>query len=194
MTEDREKLIEYIVRYAYREGTFTLVSGQQASYYIDGKLATLRGDFLWSLGQVLVDWAIQDEAEAIGGMSIGADPLAVAAAMVAAQRGLNITGFLVRKEPKRHGTHKHIEGPSIEGKKVIVVDDVVTTGGSIMEAFRKVCDSGGQVTRLASIVHRGPGSGKNELVGSAQYTPIFDIEEIQAYVEKHRDLLLPTAS
>lgn len=190
MSDRHQELVEAISRHAYREGSFVLASGQVADYYIDGKMATLRGDVLLAIGDELVDMAIEDNASAIGGLVIGADPLAVAATMCASRRGLDIPAFLVRKEAKAHGTHKFIEGPDIRGKRVIIVDDVVTTGGSIMDAYRRVQQAGAVVTRLSSVVHRGPGSKKSELPLDVPYTPILTIDEIKSFVRQQNGALL----
>lgn len=151
---DRNALIELIRAKALRIGQFTLASGKEASYYLDCRQVTLdpQGANLIAAGilQLLGD----DLPDAVGGMAIGADPITAAVVTVAGQRGLALKGFMVRKEPKGHGRGRDVEGPVEEGQRVVIVEDVVTTGGSSLQAIERVEAFGLHVDRVIAIVDR----------------------------------------
>ncbi len=147
-------LITLVREKALRFGEFTLASGKKASYYLDGKQVTLD-----SAGAKLVAEGILELMEgqlptAVGGMAIGADPITAAVVTMAGVRGLPLKGFLVRKQPKDHGTGKYIEGPVSPGDDVVIVEDVVTTGGSSLEAIERAETFGLNVKRVIAIIDR----------------------------------------
>jgi len=151
---DKGALIALVREKALRFGEFTLASGKKASYYLDGKQVTLD-----SAGAKLVAEGILDLLEgrlptAVGGMAIGADPITAAVVTMAGVRGLPLKGFLVRKQPKDHGTGKYIEGPLSPGDDVVIVEDVVTTGGSSLEAIERAESFGLKVKRVIAIIDR----------------------------------------
>jgi orotate phosphoribosyltransferase len=155
----RQALIDLIRERALRFGDFTLASGKQAKYYLDGKQVTLdsRGALLVAEG--LLDLLAQQGPlpKAVGGMAIGADPITAAIITVAGMRNLSLSGFLVRKESKGHGTNRFVEGPVQPGDTVAIVEDVVTTGGSSLEAIERVQEFGLRVTCVAAIIDRREG-------------------------------------
>lgn len=157
---DREKLIELIKQRALQFGEFTLASGQTSTYYLDGKQITLNslGLNLVSLG--LLDLVKDVEFAAIGGMSIGADPIIGGVLAVAAKDGRDLDGFMCRKEAKGHGTNRYIEGPVEPGDKVIVIDDVVTTGGSALLAVDRAKEFGLEVVLAVGIIDRLQGGAE----------------------------------
>ena len=152
---DRNALIEIVREKALKFGEFTLVSGKQASYYLDGKQVTLD-----SRGARLVGEGILDVLErgvlpaAVGGMSIGADPITAAVLTLAGIRELPLRGFMVRKEPKGHGLQRYIEGPVQSGDVVVIVEDVVTTGGSSLLAIDRAEEFGLKVAGVIAIIDR----------------------------------------
>ena len=159
---DKQTLIELVRQRALKFGDFTLASGKQANYYLDGKQVTLD-----SFGAKLVAEGILDLLadnlplpDAVGGMSIGADPITAAVITMAGVRGQAMTGFLVRKEPKGHGTNRYVEGPVTAGQRVVIVEDVVTTGGSSLEAIARVEEFGLKVSRVVTIIDRLEGGPK----------------------------------
>lgn len=188
MNDNRHRLVALLAARSYQEGEFRLVSGQTASYYVDAKLGTLTGAVLEIISELLLELVARDRAEAVGGMTLGADPIAAAFTLLAHQRGLDVPAFIVRKEAKGHGTRKYIEGPDISGKRVIVVDDVVTTGGSIRDAYDRAKEAGAEVVRLVSIVHRGPGEKQSVLPPGDQvpYTPLVDVEDIRTFIRQQK--------
>ncbi len=154
---DRQALLDLVREKALRFGEFTLASGKKASYYLDGKQVTLdaagsaadrRGDSGF-IGRRL--------PQAVGGMSIGADPIAAAVITIAGTRGIPLRGFMVRKEAKGHGTQRFLEGPVRPGERVVIVEDVVTTGGSSLLAIERCEAFGLVIERVVAIVDRMEG-------------------------------------
>lgn len=155
---DRQRLIELFRERALKFGNFTLASGKQASYYLDGKQITLHSEGLCLIGEGLLELLEGVEFDAIGGMSIGADPIIGGVLAVAGARGRSLQGFLVRKEAKGHGTNRFVEGPVTPGSKVVIVDDVVTTGGSSILAIERIQEFGCQVVMVLAVVDRKEGA------------------------------------
>jgi orotate phosphoribosyltransferase len=155
---DRDALITLIRQKALRFGQFTLASGKKATYYLDGKQVTLD-----PAGSPLVAEGLLDLLQAgpmpaaVGGMSIGADPITAAVVTMSAVRGTPLRGFMVRKEAKGHGTHQYIEGPVQPGEEVVIVEDVVTTGGSSLTAIDRAEAFGLKVLGVMAIVDRMEG-------------------------------------
>lgn len=153
---DKRTLIELVRDRALKFGDFTLASGKKATYYLDGKQVTLD-----SYGAKLVADGILDLLadnlplpDAIGGMSMGADPITAAVITMAGVRGQQMSGFLVRKEAKGHGTNRFVEGPVNPGQRVVIVEDVVTTGGSSLEAIARVEEFGLVVSGVVAVIDR----------------------------------------
>ncbi len=158
---DRQKLIELFHKRALKFGDFTLASGKKSSYYLDGKQITLHSEGLRLVSEGLLDLLSDVQFDAIGGMSIGADPIIGGVLVAAAARGRELCGFLVRKEPKGHGTNKYVEGPVVPGMKVVIIDDVVTTGGSALQSVDRIVEFGCEVVQVVGIVDRMEGGAKN---------------------------------
>ncbi len=158
---DKARFLDLVRRRALRFGDFTLASGKKATYYLDGKQVTLDGQGLRMLSEGLLDLLADVEFEAIGGMSIGADPIVGGVLTVAAERGRELRGFLVRKEAKGHGTQRFVEGPLEPGARVAIVEDVVTTGGSSLLAVERVKEFGVQPVVVAALVDRLEGGRAN---------------------------------
>jgi orotate phosphoribosyltransferase len=159
--QHRARLIELFRRRALKFGEFTLASGKKAGYYLDGKQITLHSEGLRLVSEGLLELLAGVEFQAIGGMSIGADPIIGGVLAAAGAAGRDLVGFLVRKEAKGHGTQRYIEGPVQPGMKVVVVDDVVTTGGSSLLAIDRVQEFGCEVVQVAAIIDRMEGGAAN---------------------------------
>ncbi len=157
---DRDALIKVFQERALKFGDFTLVSGKKSSYYLDGKQVMLHAQGLRLVSEGLLDLLSDVEFDAIGGMSIGADPIIGGVLTVAAEQNREMIGVMVRKEAKGHGTQKFIEGPLEPGMKVVVVDDVVTTGGSSLDAAKRIQDFGAEVVEVVGIVDRMQGGAE----------------------------------
>ena len=157
---DKQALIRLVRERALKLGEFTLASGRKASYYLDGKQITLDSQGAKILAEGILDLLGERLPAAVGGMSIGADPITAAVVTMAGVRGLPLKGFLVRKQPKDHGTGRYIEGPVNAGDEVVIVEDVVTTGGSSLEAIERAEAFGLKVQRVVAIVDRLEGGAK----------------------------------
>jgi orotate phosphoribosyltransferase len=156
---DRNALIQLVRERALKFGDFTLASGKKAKYYLDGKQVTLD-----SRGAVLIAEGLLDLLEqrgplpqAVGGMAVGADPITAAIITIAGIRGVPLSGILVRKESKGHGTNKFVDGPVQPGDTVAIVEDVVTTGGSSLQAIDRVQEFGLKVACVLAIIDRMEG-------------------------------------
>lgn len=157
---DRDELIEYIKSEAVFHGDFVLTSGKRASYYVDLRRISLDHRAAPLIGRVMLD-LIRDipDVAAVGGLTMGADPIASAVLHQAAAEGIGIDAFVVRKEPKDHGTGKQVEGPDVAGKRVIVLEDTSTTGGSPLKAAEALERAGAVVVAVATVVDRATGAG-----------------------------------
>ena len=151
---DRDALIALIRQQALRFGDFTLASGKQASFYLDCRQVTLDSEGARLIGEAMLDLLTDQLPSAVGGMSMGADPIVGAIITIAGVRNLPLKGFLVRKEAKGHGTQKFVEGPVTAGDRVVIVEDVVTTGGSSLLAIERAEAVGLKVERVLAIIDR----------------------------------------
>ena len=151
---DKQSLVSLVRDKALKFGDFTLASGKKATYYLDGKQVTLDAAGARLVGEGILDLLAGDMPRAVGGMSIGADPITAAVVTMAGVRELPLVGFMVRKEPKGHGTQRFIEGPVQPGDRVAIVEDVVTTGGSSLLAIERAKEFGLVVTEVIAIIDR----------------------------------------
>jgi len=156
---NRDALKNLVREKALRFGEFTLASGKKASYYLDGKQVTLDPEGARLVGEGILEVlaAAGPLPPAVGGMSIGADPITAAVVTMSAVRGTPLRGFMVRKESKGHGTNQYIEGPVQPGEEVAIVEDVVTTGGSSLRAIERCEAFGLKVVRVVAIIDRMEG-------------------------------------
>jgi orotate phosphoribosyltransferase len=152
---DRDTLLQGIKDKAVVHGDFTLSSGQHASYYVDLRRISLDGRLAPVVGRVML--ALTDDLtfDAVGGLTLGADPVATAMLHAAAQRGTPLDAFVVRKADKTHGLQRRIEGPDVAGRRVLAVEDTSTTGGSVLTAVDALEAAGATVVGVAVIVERG---------------------------------------
>lgn len=155
----------------------TLASGKKSSFYIDGKQVTLDPKGIYVTAKVILNMLHGANANAIGGPTLGADPIAAAVALLSSQSGHPINAFIVRKEAKGHGMQRMIEGPAIqEGDRVVMVEDVITTGGSVMTAIKKIEDLKARVVKVICLVDRNEGA--KDLLQAYNYSPIFELSEL----------------
>ena len=155
---DREALIVHIRNLAVIWGKVTLASGREADYYVDLRRVTLDGAAAPLVGSVMRELVADWDFEAVGGLTLGADPVAVAMLHDAAGSGRRLDAFVVRKESKAHGLQRRIEGTEVAGRRVLVVEDTSTTGGSVMTAVEAVREAGGEIVGVAVIVDRDTGA------------------------------------
>jgi orotate phosphoribosyltransferase len=159
---DRDALIALVRKDALKFGQFTLASGKKATYYLDGKQVTLHPVGSRLVAEGILD-LLADQKQmptAIGGMSIGADPITAAVVTMSTIRDMPIVGFMVRKEPKGHGTDLFIEGPVRPGDTAVIVEDVVTTGGSSFKAIERAEGFGLKIVRVIAIIDRMEGGAE----------------------------------
>jgi orotate phosphoribosyltransferase len=155
-TTDRDRLRDLLRARSLRRGDFVLASGARSSYYIDARTTTMSGQgqlLMGRLGLATIDAAGWNPG-LVGGLTLGADPVAYAIAHAAARAGRELDAFTVRKEAKAHGTSRRIEGPFRAGPSVVVVEDVVTTGDSALRAIEAVLEAGGRVAGALALVDR----------------------------------------
>ena len=151
----KEKLKEEILKKAVVHGKVILSSGKEADYYVDLRRVTLDSIAAPLVGEVMLELTKDLDYEAVGGLTLGADPVATAMMHVAASKGRKLDSFVVRKAEKAHGLQRRIEGPDVKGKKVLAVEDTSTTGGSVLTAVEALKEAGAVVVAVAVIVERG---------------------------------------
>jgi len=188
LSELKSELLEALAEKSVRRGNFTLASGAQSDLYVDAKLTTLDPRCALLVGKI--GWALVKEAlakrdlhiDAIGGLTMGADAIALMIGVAAQLESPSNTlqTFNVRKEPKKHGTHKHIEGNFSAGNTIIVVDDVITTGGSTLQAIDKIEAEGGRVALAIVLVDRQEQGGRENIEKRCPVISIFDREDVLA--------------
>lgn len=158
MLYDKDILKALVREHALQFGNFTLASGKQASFYLDCRKVTLHPTGANMIGAGMLDWITTHRADAlpdaIGGMAIGADPITASVVVHAGQRGLGMRGFMVRKEAKTHGTGKLVEGPVTPGMTCIIVEDVITSGGSALKAAQSAEEFGMKVLGILGVIDR----------------------------------------
>jgi len=152
---DRERLLDEIKNKAVVHGRVVLSSGKEADWYVDLRRITLDGVAAPLVGRVMLDLTEDLDYEAVGGLTLGADPVATSMLHAAAARGRRLDAFVVRKAGKAHGLQRRIEGPDVAGRRVLAVEDTTTTGGSVLTAVEALREAGAQVVGIATIVHRG---------------------------------------
>jgi len=151
----RESLREQILTKAVVHGKVVLSSGKEADYYVDLRRVTLDSEAAPLVGEVMLDLVKDWDFDAVGGLTLGADPVATAMMHVAALNGRKLDSFVVRKAEKAHGLQRRIEGPDVKGKRVLAVEDTSTTGGSVLTAVEALKEAGAIVVGVAVIVERG---------------------------------------
>jgi orotate phosphoribosyltransferase len=176
----RQELQAYLLEHSLQFGDFTLTSGRKSDYYIDGKRTTLRSRGAYLVARLLLDALHGSAIEAIGGPTLGADPVIGAVMALAALEELSLVGFLVRKEPKGHGTQQLIEGPLQPGMQVAVFDDTVTTGGSLKHAIDQVEAAQCTVVKVFAVVDRQEGARQNFAEWGYPFHPLFTMAELRA--------------
>jgi orotate phosphoribosyltransferase len=171
----RQRLLALFRERAVSFGRFTLASGKESSYYINSKKAIFNAEAIWLLGDVLWELTRDLEVQAIGGLEIGAIPMATAAALRYHEEGRSLEAFFVRKQAKGHGSQERVEGIVRAGWRVAVVDDVLTTGGSVEQAIGEVEKIGARVVAVTCIVDRLEGA--RERLARYDYRPLFTIRD-----------------
>ena len=176
MSDAKSKLREEILKKAVVHGKVILSSGKEADYYVDLRRITLDSIAAPLVGEVMLELTKDLEYDAVGGLTLGADPVATAMMHIAAQKGRRLDSFVVRKSEKAHGLQRRIEGPDVKGKRVLAVEDTSTTGGSVLTAVEALKQEGATVVGVAVIVERGAKT-KVEDAGLA-YRAAFSLQDL----------------
>jgi len=179
LTQQHQFLLDLFCRLAYKEGDFVLSSGQRSSYYINGKQVTLHPQGALAIGRLLLSLLPLD-TEAVAGLTLGADPIVSAVSVVSALENRPIPALIIRKEAKGHGTMAYIEGPTLpDGAKVVVLEDVVTTGQSAMKAVERLREAGYSVNQVIALVDRLQGGAEFYESAELKFQTLFSISDIQ---------------
>jgi orotate phosphoribosyltransferase len=179
LTQERQFLLDLLCQLAYKEGDFVLSSGQRSSYYINGKQATLHPQGALAIGRLLLS-SVPFDTEAVAGLTLGADPIVSAVSVVSAIENRPIPALIIRKEAKGHGTMAYIEGPSLPaGARVVVLEDVVTTGQSALKAVERLKDAGYSVDQVMALVDRQQGGAELYESTGLKFQTLFTIQELQ---------------
>jgi orotate phosphoribosyltransferase len=177
MSSARDELLELLATRSFRLGEFTLSSGGKSDYYIDCRTTTLHARGAELTGRVFLDLIQQQgwQPEAVGGLTMGADPIVVATSVISSQMGAPIHGFLVRKAEKAHGMGRRVEGFQEKGARVVIVDDVCTTGGSTIQAIEAAREFGFEIAGVACLVERLEAGGRPAVEKAATPAPFISV-------------------
>ena len=182
------RLAEIIIKksFKYRDNPpFTLASGRTSNYYFNCKPTTLDPEGMNLIGEILFYMLADSDATAAGGLTLGADPLANALSVISYQKGKPIKSFIVRKDVKDHGTKSALEGDVQAGEKVVVLDDVITTGGSTITAIERVREAGLEVERVIALIDREEGGKENIVAHAQKVEAVLTRTEIMAIYKKN---------
>lgn len=178
MDELKRSLLQLLKREALKTGNFVLSSGKTSNYYLDGRIITLTPEGAYLVARIILDSLKGQKISAIGGPTLGADPIVGAIACLSHLDKTPMKTFIVRKLAKEHGTQRQVEGPALEkGSKVILVDDVATTGKALVEAKQALVSIGVQADTAVVIVDRGEGAKENLSKAGLKLESIFTIKD-----------------
>ncbi len=178
LDQARARLLEIVNDVAVFKGEFILASGKKSNYYIDGKYTSLTAEGLAYFAKVVLEMIKDEDARYIGGPTMGADPIIGGTIALSYLMGRPIDGFIVRKEQRDHGRMRMIEGPLKKGENAIIVEDVTTSGGSVIKACKQVEEMGCKVVRVICLVDRLQGATENFKEAGYKFTPIFRVDEL----------------
>jgi len=173
---DRDDLLAEIRSKAVVHGRVVLSSGREADFYVDLRRVTLDGQAAPLVGRTMLDLTEDLGYDAVGGLTLGADPVATAMLHAAAARGRRLDAFVVRKEGKAHGLQRRVEGPDVAGRRVLAVEDTSTTGGSVLTAVEALREAGAEVVGVATIVERGDATRIEE--AGMEYRSVLSIDDL----------------
>ena len=174
----KSRLLELVNKNAVVHGDFILTSGARSTYYIDGKLLSLMPEGLNVLARAILEMIKGDTVDAIGGLTLGADPIIGAVAALSHDAGRPLAGLIIRKEKSSHGREKRIEGPLKPGMNVVIIEDVVTTGSSSFKAIEALKDADCNIVKVIAIVDRLAGGGEAFAAQGYRFEPIFTLKDL----------------
>ena len=175
---DRDALRDQIRDKAVVHGRVTLSSGKEADYYVDLRRVTLDAEAAPLVGKVMLDLTEDWGYDAVGGLTLGADPVATAMLHAAAAQGRKLDAFVVRKAEKAHGLQRRIEGPDVAGRRVLAVEDTSTTGGSVLTAVEALREAGAEVVGVAVIVDRSTGAQRRVEEAGCDYRFAYGLDDL----------------
>ena len=175
---DRDALLAQVTKKAVVQGSVTLSSGKTADYYVDLRRVSLDAQAAPLVGRVMLDLTADWDFDAVGGLTLGADPVALAMMHTAAALGRELDAFVVRKAEKTHGLQRRIEGPDVAGRRVLAVEDTSTTGGSVLTAVDALREAGAEVVGVAVIVDRSTGAKEKVEAAGCAYRFAFGLDDL----------------
>lgn len=186
MERDKQRLQEILLVKSFKLGDFTLSSGKQSDYYVDCRTATLDAEALYLVSQLFLDYIEQQDLkiDAIGGLTLGADPIVGGMVALSQTRTRPLQGFIVRKEAKGHGTGKQVEGNLEKGWKVAIIEDVITTGASAIRAIEAAKGAGAEIKAVLAVVDREEGGREEILKLGLPIYSLFTASELKAAAKK----------
>ena len=174
----KKRLLSILKKLSYKKGRVVLSSGKISNYYFDGRITSLSSEGSYHIASIILDMLKKEKVDAIGGLTMGADPIVGAVVALSHTKKKSINGFLVRKETKKHGMQNLVEGtPLKKSSKVVIVDDVVTSGGSTIQAIEAVQKIGCKIVKVISIVDRLSGAEENIAKQNCKLESIFTIKD-----------------
>jgi len=176
-SSDRDALLDQIKTKAVVHGRVVLSSGKEADYYVDLRRITLDAQAAPLVGRVMLELTDDLDFDAVGGLTLGADPVATAMLHAAAARGRALDAFVVRKAGKAHGLQRRIEGPDVKGRRVLAVEDTSTTGGSVLTAVEALREAGAEVVAVAVVVERGAAPTVEE--AGLEYRVAYHLDDLE---------------
>jgi orotate phosphoribosyltransferase len=182
MTERAQELVKLLARIAYRKGDFVLSSGRHSDFYLDAKRVTYRPDAVELVGRAVLELIKPFGVTAVGGLTMGADAIVLSTVWASRATEAPLDGFIVRKEPKRHGLQKWIEGVlPAPGSRVAIVDDVVTSGDSVLSAVRAAGEEGLSAAVVVALVDREEGGAQRFASEDIPFRPVCTLKQVRAY-------------
>jgi orotate phosphoribosyltransferase len=176
--KDKKQLLAILKQLSFKKKRVVLASGKISNYYFDGRISSLSSQGSYLMAKIILDMIKNDKINAIGGLTLGADPIIGATVALSYKLGNPINGFIVRKTEKKHGMQKLIEGPELKkSSKVLIIDDVVTTGSSTIQAINAVQKVGCKIVRVIAIVDRCEGAKENIEKAGCKLESIFTIKD-----------------
>ncbi len=191
LAEMKKRLAELIMEKSFRYSDnppFTLASGRTSNYYFNCKPTTMDPEGMNLVGEILFEMLSEADVSAAGGLTLGADPIANALSLISYQRGKPIKSFTIRKDVKDHGTKSNLEGDVAPGERVVIIDDVITTGGSTITAIERASAAGLVIGRVIALIDREEGGRENILKHVGRVDAVFTRSEIMSLYETRHDV------
>ena len=182
MTEFKSRLAKLLLKLSYKEGDFTLTSGKKSDYYFDCKQTALHAEGGYLIGRLFFEMLKDYDVDGVGGMTLGADPLISGVTVVSYLEGRPLPGFIIRKKSKGHGTDQYLEGLAnfSKGDKVVLLEDVCTTGGTLITAAERVRDAGLEIVGVLAVLDREEGGREKLKSAGLELNSIFTRQELLA--------------